>query len=299
MATLRSSDGALYPIAHRTLIGRAPTSTLRVSEPLASAEHASIAWTGGAWVIRDLGSRNGTFVDGKKIEPGAAVAVYEGAELGFGAKNGFVLIDAAEPGATAQRLDSGAIVCARGGLLALPGDQQPEVSIYRDTLGRWILERDDGELTIADDQALIKTAQGTFRLMLPVVLEGTPMVEPGMALDRVLFRFAVSRNEEFVELTVIHDGEARSLELHDHHYLLLTLARLRGEDRELPPSERGWTDRDVLLKMLSMEANAFNVAIHRARAQLLAAGIEGAAKIVEVRARQRRFGSDRFEIVPL
>lgn len=296
---LRERNGALHPLAARTLIGRAPTSTLRVSEPLASGEHASLAWTGGAWMIRDLGSRNGTFVDGRRLEAGEAAAIKEGTTLGFGTKNGFELTDASAPGVLALELASGAIVSAQGGLLALPDDRAPEASIYQDHMGRWSIERDDGSIAIAADQAVIATRRGAFRLMLPVVLEGTPMVEPAMALDRVAFRFAVSRNEEFVELTVIHGDAEHALERRDHHYVLLTLARLRGEDRDLAPSERGWTDRDRLLKMLSMEANAFNVAIHRARHQLLAAGVEGAAGIVEVRSGQRRFGSDRFTIVPL
>lgn len=306
MATLRADGGALFVLAARTLIGRAPACTLRLSEPLASAEHASLAWTGGAWVVRDLGSRNGTWVDGKKIEAGEPAILKPGTKLGFGSKSGWELIEVSAPGAMAVAIGrkktdgaSDAIISARDGLLALPDDRAPELSIYQDHVGRWVIEDAEGELVVAEDQAIVSTRQGAYRLSLPVVLEGTPMVGPGLTLDQVLFRFAVSRNEEQVELSLVHAGEELAIERRDHHYVLLTLARLRAEDSELPASERGWTDREELLKMLGMEANAVNVAIHRARQQLLAAGVEGAAGVVEVRSRLRRFGSDRFQIVAL
>lgn len=75
------------------------------------------------------------------------------------------------------------------------------------------------------------------------------------------------------------------LESREHGYVLLTLARARRTNAERSVGERGWIDRDELLRMLSIDANALNVAIHRARQQLLAAGIEGAQGIVEVRPR--------------
>ena len=89
------------------------------------------------------------------------------------------------------------------------------------------------------------------------------------------------------------------LERRDHHYVLLTLARIRREDAAASVAERGWVDRRELSKMLSMTTNALNVAIHRARHQLLAAGVGGAASIVEVRGAERRLGTDRFRIVAL
>ena len=78
--------------------------------------------------------------------------------------------------------------------------------------------------------------------------------------------------------------------------MLLTLARLRLKEADRPEPDRGWADRDVLLRMLRMDANAFNVAVHRARHQLLDAGVKGAAGIVQVRRRQRRFGTDKLDI---
>ena len=74
---------------------------------------------------------------------------------------------------------------------------------------------------------------------------------------------------------------------------LLTLARLRLEDADEPSAEQGWVDRDRLLKLLGVDANALNVAIYRARGQLPAGGVDGAAGVVEVRRGRRPLGVGR------
>lgn len=50
-----------------TTLGRAPESTYRVSEPSVSGKHAQIAAVANSFVIMDLGSTNGTFVNGEPI----------------------------------------------------------------------------------------------------------------------------------------------------------------------------------------------------------------------------------------
>ena len=48
-------------------IGRDPASTLVVNDPEVSRQHARVAFVNGAWAITDLGSQNGTFVNGTRI----------------------------------------------------------------------------------------------------------------------------------------------------------------------------------------------------------------------------------------
>lgn len=48
-------------------IGRAPDAGLRLDHPSVSREHAELVRTDGAWRLRDLGSKNGSFVDGGKV----------------------------------------------------------------------------------------------------------------------------------------------------------------------------------------------------------------------------------------
>jgi hypothetical protein len=54
-------------------LGRGSDSRVRFYDPLVSRNHARVYCEGGVWHIADLGSRNGTIVNGKKIEREALV----------------------------------------------------------------------------------------------------------------------------------------------------------------------------------------------------------------------------------
>ncbi|MGW2779655.1 FHA domain-containing protein [Streptomyces populi] len=70
--------GNAYPLR----IGRDPASGLRLNHETVSRVHAELRRQGGAWVLRDLGSTNGTTVNGRRVI-GASV-VKEGDQVGFG-----------------------------------------------------------------------------------------------------------------------------------------------------------------------------------------------------------------------
>jgi hypothetical protein len=63
-------------------IGRDPANGLRLTHDTVSRVHAELRMQGGMWVLRDLGSTNGTTVNGRRVI-GAAV-VREGDQVGFG-----------------------------------------------------------------------------------------------------------------------------------------------------------------------------------------------------------------------
>ena len=54
-------------------IGRAPDSTLVLTDDYASTHHARLMPRDGRWVLEDLGSTNGTFVDRAKVTGPTAV----------------------------------------------------------------------------------------------------------------------------------------------------------------------------------------------------------------------------------
>lgn len=279
-------------------VGRAPDAGLRLNARFVSMEHATVRWGGEAWQVRDLGSRNGTFIDGHMIAAGETHDVDVGTRLAFGdLEEAWVVVEAEAPRVFAEREDGGQITAGRDGLLVLPGPEAPELSIFEAANGAWVIEGADGELQeVYEDELEVCAGGARWQVHLPAQFEGTPAYQASPSLDTITVRFAVSLDEERVQVDVVHRGRVTALEPAWHGYVLLTLARIRAEDRTEPASARGWISRDQLLSMLKMDTNALNVAIHKAREQMLAAGVLGGAGIVEVRRGARRFGIDRFEI---
>src|SRR6266511_3784922 len=60
------------------VIGRERGCQLVVDDPLVSRRHAEVVFAEDGWLLRDLGSRNGTFVEGQRS---AYVAVTDGGEF--------------------------------------------------------------------------------------------------------------------------------------------------------------------------------------------------------------------------
>lgn len=68
---LESLGGAFESVIHvsgpRFLIGRAEECDLRLLNPLISRHHAEVLIQDDTVLIRDLGSRNGTFLNGEQV----------------------------------------------------------------------------------------------------------------------------------------------------------------------------------------------------------------------------------------
>lgn len=61
-------------------IGRGDNNTIVINSPKVSRNHARIEWSGEHFVVRDLGSSNGTFVNGQRVES-MPFALKDGDEL--------------------------------------------------------------------------------------------------------------------------------------------------------------------------------------------------------------------------
>jgi hypothetical protein len=296
-------------LAARTLAGRAPGCALRLGDRGASAEHASIFWTGGRWEVRDLGSTNGTWVDGRRLEPGERVVLRAGSELllGGGGER-WILTDDLPPVASARCLDGGEVRVAEDGLLVLPSANDPVASLFEDPSGRWVLETDGPARPAIDQEEVV--AGATWLLSVP------PLTSSGLVqttlnlratsfrLDEITLRLDVSRDEEYVALSIVHNREVTRLPARAHLQSLLALARVRLQDRDdasLTEGERGWVYTDGLIAMLKSDPQRLAVDIFRVRQQLASAGVLNAGGIVERRAltRQLRLGTDRVEVCSL
>lgn len=60
-------DGAETPLEHSLQIGRSSRCDIVLTDDTVSRRHAEIALRGGLCVVRDLGSCNGTFVNGRPV----------------------------------------------------------------------------------------------------------------------------------------------------------------------------------------------------------------------------------------
>ena len=60
--------------AGENLIGRTPDATLFVDSPRVSRRHCRILVTQGRATIEDLGSKNGTYLEGSRLEGSSALA---------------------------------------------------------------------------------------------------------------------------------------------------------------------------------------------------------------------------------
>lgn len=66
------------------LLGRGPDAPFRVDDPHLSRRHARFSCSGGAMVVEDLGSKNGTLRNGRRLEKGPN-ALAPGDEIAAGA----------------------------------------------------------------------------------------------------------------------------------------------------------------------------------------------------------------------
>ncbi|MBX2796155.1 MAG: FHA domain-containing protein [Myxococcales bacterium] len=300
MGTLSCDDDGEGPVAllPRTLVGRSAASDLRLTDASVSAEHAVIAWSDGRWTVRDLGSRNGTRLGGRQLLPGSATPLPPDTPLCFGlSARTWVLVDAAPPTACAVQLATGALVEADGQLLALPDAEHPTATVVQRHDGAWVLEADGGERVVGHGER-IELLGAVWELRLPAAL---PATAAGTAsLDSVTLRFTVSSDEEHARWEARSPLGVIDLGGRVHTYLLATLGRARLEDLEagVGQDSRGWRYADELARGLAITPEVLKVYVYRARQQLQAAGILGAAAVVERRAstNQIRMGIDAIEV---
>lgn len=298
----RPADGARRPLQPRTLVGRAAGAGLLLTDPRASSEHAVIYWRDGRWWVRDLASRNGTFVDGVRLELGERRHIAPGSRLGFGQVEGWRLAADGPPRAMAWRA-GGPLRLAESGILVLPDDEAPSVSVYADDGWRIETADDDRPLDPAGEALDIDGARWTIRVPGGEERPRTTVDihDREVTMSDVELRFGVSRDEEHVELEVRGPAGTVTLEPRAHLYVLLVLARLRLAELDASPAEAGWVDSERLADMLGVTQQKLNLDVFRARKQMAEAGVVDPARVVERRpqARTVRIGAERLVVESL
>jgi hypothetical protein len=62
------ATGAVFSLDAVTTLGRDVNNTILVDDSFASTEHAVLTFRGRAWYVEDLGSPNGTYVNGNLVD---------------------------------------------------------------------------------------------------------------------------------------------------------------------------------------------------------------------------------------
>lgn len=306
MATLQQIDSAnSYNLSSQFLIGRQEGCSLRLDNRQVSGTHAEIRWNGSSWVIKDLGSRNGTFIDHHRLESGERIQLRIGMKIAFGdASILFELIDDSPPSARAIS-DDGQSQDAQHRILILPDPENPVYSVFEDGTGRWWAESHDSKIQVSDQHKLHIGSQ-TWTLHVPVISENTLGGKaPPRELRNCVLRFQVSGNREHIIMELVYGGKGTVLPARAHNELLLRLAELRLEDQKnstLSAAEHGWVYIPDLIRELGSNENRLYQHVYRTREQFAGdCQISDGVNIVERRpaSRQIRLGISRIEIVPL
>lgn len=75
-------EGTAFPLQPVTSLGRAPTNTVALPDNYASGEHALLSFRGSQWWLEDLGSRNGTLLNGTAITEAVVVSAGDVISIG-------------------------------------------------------------------------------------------------------------------------------------------------------------------------------------------------------------------------
>jgi len=111
-------DRSRLPVVGPVSLGRAPTNTVRLADASVSRRHARISQRAEGPVVEDLGSRYGTYVDGRRV---LRSPLADGSRIRIGDCELVVerLLDRRDPARTII-VRPGATVAAEGGTAALP-----------------------------------------------------------------------------------------------------------------------------------------------------------------------------------
>jgi hypothetical protein len=304
MARLKQKNAPpVYELSAETIVGRASGATVRLTQPYVSSHHASVRWTERHyWELRDLQSKNGTYVNGARVGHGAKVKLESKDEIGFGSTSDtYVVEDVSAPRPMLMAVDAElSPIFLDQTMLALPSSDQPDITLFQAATGHWQIESRDRAGPIRDGD-LLSIGSQQWRCCLPTIPDETEALAnlPDLsALADVEIAFDVSRDQERVDVTLHMSGRSVPLGSKACFYLLLVLGRCRLQ-RDLPPSAEvsadGWIGVNALLELLRVTEQRLNVDIFRIRQELRSAGIVDAAGIVERQPQRRllRLGTRR------
>lgn len=298
MGTIRRSGTSReqqFLHAHHT-VGRGRHCELVIERSAVSVQHAVIRFLHGTWAIRDLGSRNGTYVNGQRVSPGANESrpLQIGDEIVFAERDElWQFIDDAAPGSLLVPLDADGFPdtgrppmrLEPAQVLALPTASNPVASVYQSG-GTWRLEATDEVQELVHGQ---KLEVGGEAYTVHVANAATGTVDAENLLVERLVRNArlevkVSPDEESAAATVRVDTHTHELDGRAFLYLLAYLGRERLRDvaRGIDDADAGWVPVGRACDDLQLSSpEALGLLVHRCRRAIQDFGLDDPANIVD------------------
>jgi hypothetical protein len=271
MATLSNKQNAQDIICrvNHTFGRDQETNLTLLTSPNASRNHATIAWDGEEWQIKDI-SLNGTYINASRMPRGQYQPLHLADKIQFGGldETPWEVSNLTQPITGLVPMDQALPFIPLFDIVILP-IEGPEIMVYLSEQSQWICEVNGNSRVLAvGDTVGIKRQRWQF-------VEGRPSTATAVSdlsppPSDIKFRFNASQNEEHVSLSLIVDNKDIDMGERNHHYLLLLLARQRLEDSEkgLHPTEQGWIDKDILVKMTGIIEQHINIQIYRFRKQV-------------------------------
>lgn len=282
MAMLRRLDAD-----HRVLlpddavIGRSRNCDVLLEHPTGSAIHARFQLHNGRWKVCDLNSRNGTWVDGKRLtlEP---QELRPESELMFGSRAETWVLEDASPSGPFARSDQD-YLCASDGMLSLPSRDASPIRVRRAQDKRWRLEG-DRSAEVLEHREVRVIGDRSYRFYLPM---GDSVTEELILPPLPQHGLDLRDNGDSVHAALVDGCKRLDLGSRAHHVVLLALARAWLHDQRLThlaPPERGWLHREDIVDQANLaDASHLNVLIFRLRRQLERLEVLDAAEIIERR----------------
>jgi hypothetical protein len=299
LAILHGTTGDQY-VPCRAVMGRSSLADVRLASRRASSEHASLNWSGGRWTLRDLGSSNGTTVNGRPLLTRDRATLTPGSRLCFGGEDEiWLLTDAAPPEPCGVLLGPQHYCWGSQSLLVLgkagEEEEQPEASVFLEG-GSWRL--DDGvSIQSLECGEIVRLASGYWRLLLPDTGEGGAAYTAGCELDlsQLELKFQTDGGQ-LVGLILAQGASHVTLPARAYLSTLWELAKVRAASAQFG-SAAGWVSAIDLATRLRCSPEKVNVDIHRLRKLFQESGVHQAANIIERDdAKRVRIGTDQIKL---
>lgn len=274
------------------LVGRAPSNDVVLSDDQVSWHHAAVWLESGAVHVRDMGSRNGTLLNGERIR--GLVSMKEGDVVTLGLSTELRLRPTGtvpEPiSLLVEQVDAGIRIPMRSDRFVIGSSTTADLRVHDapDQVATVLVEPDGEVLLATEDSSLALRSGQIFEVaghrlrVVEVPYTHAPTVEPDHG--RYPYALAVTLNGATgPEATVFdprHDLSYR-VDAENRAVLLYLLARKLREDQEAGASleDAGWaTDEEVSVGVWGKggpsDSNNLHVLVYRLRKELKRAGFD-------------------------